>query len=163
VIENRSSPSASVIPVLAYLDVAEASDWLCSAFGFTERLRIGEHRAQLVYLDGALIVTERGEAEGTSRVHVRVEDANGHHEHAAGKGARILDPPTDYPYGERQYSAEDIGGHRWTFSQSIADVDPASWGGQGAGSAAPTKKAAPASLARPANRAAENEADPAPS
>jgi len=39
-----------------------------------------------------------------------------------------LAPPTDYPYGERQYSAEDLGGHRWTFSQSIADVDPASWG-----------------------------------
>jgi hypothetical protein len=27
-----------------------------------------------------------------------------------------------------QYSAEDLGGHRWTFSQSIADVDPGSWG-----------------------------------
>jgi len=23
----------------------------------------------------------------------------------------------------------DPGGHRWTFSQSIADVDPADWGG----------------------------------
>ncbi|MEZ4519290.1 MAG: hypothetical protein R3C44_21520 [Chloroflexota bacterium] len=23
----------------------------------------------------------------------------------------------------------DIGGHRWTFTQSIADVDPTSWGG----------------------------------
>jgi uncharacterized glyoxalase superfamily protein PhnB len=48
---------------------------------------------------------------------------------AARNGAHILSPPTDYPYGERQYSAEDLGGHRWTFSQSIADVDPASWGG----------------------------------
>ena len=25
--------------------------------------------------------------------------------------------------------AEDPGGHHWTFSQSIADVDPAEWGG----------------------------------
>jgi hypothetical protein len=24
---------------------------------------------------------------------------------------------------------EDLGGHRWTFSQTIADADPASWGG----------------------------------
>jgi hypothetical protein len=31
-------------------------------------------------------------------------------------------------YGERQYSAEDLGGHHWVLSQSIADVDPASWG-----------------------------------
>ena len=127
-IANRSAPSASVIPVLGYADVAEASDWLCEAFGFTERLRIADHRAQLVFGDGAVIVTELGEHSGPSTVQVRVENAEGHHERARGAGARILNPPTDYPYGERQYSAEDPGGHRWTFSQSIADVDPESWG-----------------------------------
>jgi len=41
----------------------------------------------------------------------------------------FISPPTDYPYGERQYSVEDIGGHLWTFSQTIADVDPNVWGG----------------------------------
>jgi hypothetical protein len=41
-----------------------------------------------------------------------------------------VSPPTDYRYGERQYTAKDVGGHRWTFSQSIADVDPADWGGE---------------------------------
>jgi len=122
-----------VIPILAYRDVPEASDWLCDAFGFHERLRIGNHRAQLVVGDGAVIVTELRGAEGgtsdmTHSVHVRVDDADRHHERAARSGARIVDPPTDYPYGERQYTAEDLGGHRWTFSQSIADVDPASWG-----------------------------------
>jgi uncharacterized glyoxalase superfamily protein PhnB len=55
--------------------------------------------------------------------------ADGHHDAAVRAGAVILRPPTDYPYGERQYTAEDLGGHRWTFSESIADVDPASWGG----------------------------------
>jgi hypothetical protein len=38
-IENRSSPRASVIPVLAYASVGEATDWLCEAFGLTVRLR----------------------------------------------------------------------------------------------------------------------------
>jgi uncharacterized glyoxalase superfamily protein PhnB len=127
VIANRSVPAASVIPVLPYPDVAEAADWLCDAFAFEVRLRIGNHRAQLLFDDGAVILTQ-GDAGGSS-VHVRVDDADSHHEHAASRGARILNPPTDYPYGERQYTAEDIGGHRWTFSQSIADVDPASWGG----------------------------------
>jgi uncharacterized glyoxalase superfamily protein PhnB len=76
------------------------------------------------------VAIERGEGEAaTSSVLVRVENADSHHERAASHGARILRPPTDYPYGERQYTAEDLGGHRWTFSQSIADVDPASWGG----------------------------------
>lgn len=40
---NRSVPAATVIPVLAYPDVVEATDWLCNAFGFTVRLRIGDH------------------------------------------------------------------------------------------------------------------------
>ena len=131
-IANRSVPPATVIPELAYADVREAADWLCKAFGFRERLRIGEHRAQLVFGYGAVIAIELGDAQmqpATHAVLVRVEDADRHHDQAAANGARILSPPTDYPYGERQYNAEDLGGHRWTFSQSIADVDPASWGG----------------------------------
>jgi len=139
VIANRSIPRSSVIPTLAYADVIEASRWLCDAFGFTERIRIGAHRVQLVLGDGAIVVTafgdaaDRGDAQGawngTHSVLVRVEDADRHYERAKRHGARILRPPADFPYGERQYAAEDIGGHRWTFSQSIADVDPASWGG----------------------------------
>ena len=129
-IANRSIPGATVIPELPYADVVEASDWLCRAFGFAIRLRIGTHRAQLVYAEGALIVMHRGSgAAAPQSVLVRVEDVDAHHEHAVAAGARILSPPTEYPYGERQYNAEDIGGHRWTFSQSVADVDPASWGG----------------------------------
>jgi uncharacterized glyoxalase superfamily protein PhnB len=129
VIANRSVPAASVIPELPYANVGGASDWLCGAFGFSERLRIGNHRAQLVYDGGAVTVTERGEADASrSSILVRVADADRHHEQAAAYGAQILTPPTDYPYGERQYNAEDLGGHRWTFSQSIADVDPVSWG-----------------------------------
>lgn len=127
-IANRSVPSSTVIPVLAYDEVAQASDWLCRVFGFKERLRIADHRAQLVFGDGAVTLTARDSA-GRGAVLVRVDDADRHHEHAKANGARILQPPTDYPYGERQYTAEDLGGHVWTFSQSIADVDPASWGG----------------------------------
>jgi len=129
-IANRSVPSATVIPELAYPDVEEATHWLCKAFGFTVRLRIGSHRAQLVYGEGAVVVIEGRAGDAAAHaVLVRVEDADAHHERALAAGARILNPPTDYPYGERQYNVEDIGGHRWTFSQSIADVDPADWGG----------------------------------
>jgi uncharacterized glyoxalase superfamily protein PhnB len=127
-IANRSVPSATVIPELPYDDVAAASDWLCRVFGFKERLRVGDHRAQLVLGDGAVIVTARG-ATSRGAVLVRVADVDRHHERSKKNGAHILQPPTDHPYGERQYSAEDLAGHLWTFSQSIADVDPASWGG----------------------------------
>jgi len=132
---NRSMPPGVVIPVLAYPDVLEAAAWLCRAFGFAERLRIGDHRIQLVVGEGSIVVT--GLAAGTDAavaglghsIMVRVENADRHCETAQQAGARIVNPPTDYPYGERQYSAEDLGGHRWTFSQTIADSDPQSWGG----------------------------------
>lgn len=124
---NRSVPESSVIPVLAYPDVAAAADWLCEAFGFRERLRIGDHRAQLVYGNGAVIVTQG--AAAPCSIHVRVEDAAAHHERASSNGAEIASAPADYPYGERQYTAVDPAGHRWTFSESIADVDPVDWGG----------------------------------
>jgi len=33
------------------------------------------------------------------------------------------------PYGVPS-PHRDAGGHRWTFSQSVDDTDPASWGGE---------------------------------
>ena len=108
------------------------------AFGFAERLQIGEdHRSQLSFGDGALIVADATHGRKAPRdgdplsqsVMVRVEDARAHCEHARSHGARIVAEPADYPYGERQHSAEDPFGHRWTFTESIADVNPAQWGG----------------------------------
>jgi uncharacterized glyoxalase superfamily protein PhnB len=75
-----------------------------------------------------VIVIQRDDPS-PANVLVRVPDAAAHHERAAAAGARIISEPTDFPYGERQYNAEDSGGHLWTFSESIADVDPAQWGG----------------------------------
>jgi uncharacterized glyoxalase superfamily protein PhnB len=128
---NRSIPRSTVIPELAYPDLDKAIDWLCGAFGFTLRLRIANHRAQLNVGDGAVVLIERAVTDGqdSHSVMVRVKDADRHCERATESGARVLLSPADYPYGERQYSVEDLAGHRWTFSQSIADVDPKNWGG----------------------------------
>ena len=44
---NRSIPASTVVPVLVYPDVRAAVAWLGEAFGFAERVRVGEdHRAQ---------------------------------------------------------------------------------------------------------------------
>ncbi|HEU0295391.1 MAG TPA: VOC family protein [Anaerolineales bacterium] len=127
---NRSMPSSVVIPELPYTDVREAVDWLCRSFGFKERLRIGNHRAQLTFGEGSIVVTEKGsDPNAAYSVMVRVADVDTHYEYAKQTGASIISPPTDYPYGERQYVVEDPGGHRWTFSQTIVDIDPRTWGG----------------------------------
>lgn len=127
---NRSIPRSTVIPELVYPDVQKAVEWLCDVFGFTLRIGMGSHRAQLNVGDGAVVVMEpRGGSRSRGDVMVRVEDVNRHCERARQRGARIAREPADYPYGERQYNVEDFAGHTWTFSQSIADVAPEEWGG----------------------------------
>jgi uncharacterized glyoxalase superfamily protein PhnB len=126
---NRSMPPGVIIPELPYDDVRVAAAWLSQAFGFKERLRIGNHRCQLSLGEASVVAVERKEP-GISSILVHVDDVDSHHARANESGARIINPPTDYPFGERQYTAADIGGHRWTFSQTIADVDPATWGGE---------------------------------
>jgi uncharacterized glyoxalase superfamily protein PhnB len=134
--KNRSIPDAEVIPVLVYPDVRAAVAWLTDAFGFEERLRIGEdHRSQMRFGEsGALIVADvHGDrqpprpGEASHSVTVRVEDARAHCDQARSRGARIRMEPTDFEFGERQYNAEDPFGHRWTFSETIADVSPGEW------------------------------------
>ena len=60
---------------------------------------------------------------------VRVENIDEHCARAQRFGARILSPPDSKPFGERQYNAEDLEGHRWAFTESVADVQPEAWGG----------------------------------
>ncbi len=126
-----------MIPVLIYPDVREAVAWLSAAFGFVERLRIGEnHRSQLSVGTGAVIVGDVRHdrrppraGEATHSVMVRVDEANAHCARARAHGATILMEPTDFEYGERQYTAADLAGHQWTFSETLDDIAPESWGG----------------------------------
>ena len=134
---NRSIPQSTVIPVLIYPDVRAAVRWLGDAFGFVERVQIGDnHRSQLGFGDGAVIVGDVRHdrhpprpGEITHSVMVRVDDARAHCERAREHGAQIVMEPTDFEYGERQYTAQDPAGHQWTFSETLADVAPEDWGG----------------------------------
>jgi uncharacterized glyoxalase superfamily protein PhnB len=129
---NRSIPDSAIIPVLQYADVHEAAQWLCAALGFHERLRIGDHRIQLQWGDSALVVAAgRADAVATGgSIMLRVADVDRVCAEAVRLGATVLSPATNHVYGERQCTLRDPGGHLWTLTQTIADVDPATWGGE---------------------------------
>ena len=134
---NRSIPPSTVIPVLVYPDVREAVAWLSSTFGFVERTRIGDsHRAQMsIGAAGAMIVAdvggERQPPESGAVTHVikvRVDDVDARYEQALAHGARVLQPPIDREYGERECTLEDLAGHRWEFAETVRDVAPEEYG-----------------------------------
>lgn len=52
-------PQSTLLLALAYPSIGEAIDYLCEAFGFTIRIRMGDHRAQLNVGDAAVILIER--------------------------------------------------------------------------------------------------------
>jgi uncharacterized glyoxalase superfamily protein PhnB len=133
-IKNRSAPPGTIVPWLSYPDVQAAIAWLCGAFGFAARLRTPPepdgaiHHAQLAVGEGCVVLTYAPAARPGVSLFVPVEDVDAHYERARQFGASIVGAPRTCEFGERQYSVEDLAGYRWTFSQSVADVDPKDWG-----------------------------------
>ena len=128
--KNRSTPNTAVIPVLYYPDVREAVEWLTTALPFTERLRIGDHRCQLLHGNGAIVVATPGghadaapstlQSPGAHSVLLRVTGIDQLFERAKATGALVLAEPADHMYGERQCSFVDPWGARGRFRRRFS-------------------------------------------
>lgn len=120
-----------IVTVLIYADIAAAHDFLVNTFGFEsggvhrndegdvihgEVALAGEaiwlHRVSPDY--GLRAVADLGSATGM--LNVFVDDVDAHHAHATAAGAKIVFPPTDQPYGQREYGASDTEGRLWSFA-----------------------------------------------
>jgi uncharacterized glyoxalase superfamily protein PhnB len=132
-----------LVPMIAYEDAGAAADWLCDAFGFSERggryvMEDGTVGHAELELGGetVMLATPNRDYESPKRhretcdaarrwldnpwvvdgVLVLVDDLEAHHEHALAAGANVIRPPEEGPAG-RLYTAEDLEGHRWMFQQ----------------------------------------------
>lgn len=127
--DDRALVYPTVTPYLFYVDAAKAIEWLTAAFGFTERLTIRNPDGSLSHVematgeDGVIMFGSPGDeyesprrrSRLTSSLYVRVDDPDGHAERARRAGARVVVEPIDRPWGDREYAAEDLEGHRWVF------------------------------------------------
>jgi uncharacterized glyoxalase superfamily protein PhnB len=138
----------TVVPTLAYEDGVRAIDWLTRAFGFRENdgarfMHEGTvTHAELDVGDGSVvfIATPTPDYESPSHhretceqarrwqdnpwvidgVTVAIKGLDGHAERARAAGAAILREPGDVPtVGLRVYTAEDLEGHRWMFTEQL--------------------------------------------
>lgn len=123
----------NVIPVLVYEDIEAAQSFLVRAFGFEPgplhredgRVVHGEVSAGGTAVWLHRVTAEHGLASPRSlpaesaELVVIVDDVDDHHRRAAEAGAEIRYPPTDMPYGLREYSACDSEGRKWSFATRL--------------------------------------------
>ncbi len=136
-VTNRSVPADTVLPHITYRNVAEASDWLTAAFGFTEHYRYGPPGAPSgaqMYLGDAWVMLDAADpgqkvpAElgyGTQSLTVFVANIDAHYNTAKSAGAAVVGDLHETIYGEYQYGASDLDGHHWIFFTHARDVSPA--------------------------------------
>jgi uncharacterized glyoxalase superfamily protein PhnB len=139
----------TIVPMLAYEDAGSAIGWLTDAFGFSERegSRFTADdgtvtHAELDVGDGSVVFLSTPTPDYESPRHhrencepaakwsdvpwvidglmVQVDDIDAHYTRARAAGAEVLRGPEDVPdIGVRLYTAEDVEGHRWMFTQSL--------------------------------------------
>ncbi len=132
----------AVIPMIAYEDGPGAMDWLSTAFGFKERMRMVTPEGRLSHGEmeageGLIMLAtpspdyeapkkHRERCEQAAKwssvpyivdgVLVYVPDVPAHYERAWKAGARILSE-IDLDERAKRYRVEDLEGHRWMFME----------------------------------------------
>ncbi|MDV6300949.1 MerR family transcriptional regulator [Rhodococcus cerastii] len=121
--------------LLVYRDIAAAHSYLVDVFGLApgpieydgDRAVHGEVHAGdgVVWLHREApefrMVSPLTTGSVTASLAILVDDVDAHHARVAATGASIDYPPTDMPYGVREYSVRDPEGHLWSFQSPIEE------------------------------------------
>ena len=126
------------ISSVIYKDNRAALKWLQKAFGFEPSEVLTDAKdnivhAEMTHGDGVIMISNEFTSwarspdsvggTNTQRVHVRLEKGIDEHcARARAAGAKVAMDPADQFYGDRTYSAMDLEGHHWTFSQTVKAV-----------------------------------------
>jgi PhnB protein len=135
--QNPPEGYPRVTPYLLYHDCDAAIEFLSTAFGFTEKVRMpGQDgktaHAELDLQGGFVMLGNPGgdyknpnELGGrTQTTYIYVDDVDGHYERAKAAGAHIERELADQFYGDRTYAAYDPEGHAWSFATHVHDPSP---------------------------------------
>ena len=136
-LEVMTMPNGTIerhITILVYADLQAAHDHLVDVFGLGPgELTFGNDGAvvhgELEAGNGVVWLHPESPAFGlaspitlgraTATVAVMVDDVDAHHDRTVARGGTIVYPPTDQPYGYREYGARDPEGVLWSFMRPL--------------------------------------------
>lgn len=128
-----------VFPYLHIKNCAKAVDFYKQAFGVTELFRLTEPGGRIGHVEldfggtTIMLADEFPECDirgpetiggASATVHLHVDDADALIASAAAAGAKVVQEPQDWFYGERSGTILDPFGHRWNIGHSIEEVEP---------------------------------------
>lgn len=123
-----------VIPLRVYEDTEAAQRFLVDVFGFKEGRLVRDasgrpFHAEVHTGDSVIwihrvdpqhgLVSARSLPAQPGGLVVFVDDVDAHYRHAKNAGATIDSPPTNQPYGQREYGAQDLEGNLWYFATRL--------------------------------------------
>ena len=122
------------IPLLVYADIEAGQRFLVDVFGFEQGRLDRDGDGNVVHAEvhtrsGAIwlhrvtaeheMTSPRTLPASSGGLVVHVDDVDAHFAHAKQGGARIDSEPRDQEYGQREYGARDLEGHRWWFATPL--------------------------------------------
>ena len=127
-----STDFLDAIPVLPYVDIRAAHDFLVDVIGL-ESAGLEEHEGRVIHGEvraggrrfwlhettGGLTSPEQANVR-TGGIVLHVADVDAHFERVRAAGATILRAPADEDYGQREYGVRDPEGHDWYIATPFA-------------------------------------------
>lgn len=102
-------------------DVGASLAYYRDLLGFSVTFQYGEPTYYVCLCRDEVAIHLRGAGRkaswipGNGAICVFVTDVDGLHAELVARGARVLQPPQDYPYGMRDFGVADLDGNQLTF------------------------------------------------
>jgi predicted enzyme related to lactoylglutathione lyase len=110
-------------PNLEVTDLGPATAFLRDVLGFAVELEEQEMGLVLLSRDAVGLALVRAAHPGvneTTTAYIGVTDVGGLHDHCQRRGAPVVMPLTDHPWGLRDFVVEIPGGHRLALGQRVS-------------------------------------------
>lgn len=133
--QSASASTPNLFPCLQYRDAQAAIEWLGKAFGFEKKAAYPGSdgtiaHAELAFAPGTIMLSSlktdkygfkspREVGGVTASICVYLAEVDAHYDRARAAGAEIVQAIEDTDYGARGYTARDLEGHLWHFSNYL--------------------------------------------